>query len=361
MHSSRLWLLLFLIVVSAGTLPGQVPGDNGSAAGAAGFSAPPTVPPLARWLELQAGTVAARYKRTAVSSSPWTYQFQYQVAARGRLKFDRLGHYHAGFRFGTGDSFTHSWNSTGIGAGELVSKVYLKELYLSASPWRALEIQFGGIGFNRGESTEVTSYSNNGYLMGERISLHRPDKLYFDEISATGAYVGDPEAPGVYGRFKRLSRMNYHQFLVSKRVGKYTSVSADYTAHDGVDTLRQAVRVKPPSNRFLDSAVFDNYYRMEFRPAWGCSVSVYRNPLPRLALYGGFVHVDRYYLNWNSDRLGRGNRFYLVASYNFWREFSANFFAGKAFSNDFPVSNAARFDFVLSYDFLRALKRHEIL
>lgn len=361
MQSGRVRLLVFLTVISAGTLPGQVSGDAGSDGGAAGVIAPAPVPPLARWLELQTGTVAARYKRTAVTLSPWTYQFQYQVATRGRVKFDRQGRYNLGFRFGTGDSFTHSWNSTGWGAGEPVSKVFLKELYVSASPWRALEVQLGGIGFNRGESTEVTSYSNNGYLMGERISLHRPDKLFFDEISATGAYVGDPDSPGVYGRFKRISRMNYHQFLVSKRIGKYTSVSADYTMHDGVTTLRQAVKIHLPVNRIVDSVVFDNYERTEIRPAWGCSISVYKNPVRRLALNGGFVDIDRYYLNWNSDRLGRGKRFYVMASYNFWREFSANFFAGKAFLTNFPVNNAARFDFVLSYDFLRVLRRHEIL
>jgi hypothetical protein len=283
------------------------------------------------------------------------------VAARGRVKFDRTGRYSTGFRFGTGDSFTHSWNATGVGTGEPVKAIYLKELYLSAAPWRNIEFQYGGLGFNRGESTEVTSYSNNGYLTGERISIRRPDKLFFDEISASGGYVGDLAKPGVFDRFQHLSKMNYHQFLVSKNVGKDVSVSGDYTMDSGVETLRQAVRLSFHGRRFADALIFDNYERLESHPAWGCAITIQKSPVQRVLLNGGFVNVDQYYRNPNSDRLGRGKRFFIIATYNFWREFSAGFFAGKAFATSYPVNNAARFDFVISYDFLRALKRHEIL
>jgi hypothetical protein len=318
------------------------------------------VPPLARWLDMQSGNVAARYKRTAASDSPWIYQVQFQVAARGKLKFDPRGDYGVGFRFGTGDSFTHSWNATGVGSGDPLKKVYLKELYLTASPWKGVEFQYGGIGFNRGESTEVTSYSNNGYITGERISVRRPDRLFFDEISVSGGYVGDFEEPEVFDRYRHLSRMNYHQFLVLKKVAKNVSVSGDYTMNEGVETLRQAVKINL-NRRFADSVTFDNYERLEMHPDWGCSVWIQKNPAPRISLNGGFVNIDRNYLNLNSDRLGRGKRFFLIATYNFWREFSAGLFAGKAFSNNFSVSNAARFDFLISYDFVKALKRHEIL
>lgn len=316
---------------------------------------------LSPWLDLQAGSVATRYKKTAATAQPWTHESQYQFTLRGRSKFDRNGRYYAGFRLGTGAYFTHSWNDTGVGPGGFEGRQYLKELFLSASPAKLFELQVGGLGFNRGESGELTSYSNNGYLTGERIAVRRPDRLFFDEISATGGYVGDNFEPGVFGRLHRLSQMNYHQFLVVKKIGRQISLSADYSFQDGIETLREAVRLQPPANVLVDSMLFENYQRLDFRPAWGFAVLVQRNATRRLAFNGGFVNVDRYYVNLNSDKLGRGRRLYVNVSYNFWRDFSALFFAGKAFANDFPVNNAARIDFAIMYDFLKVLKRAEIL
>jgi len=43
-----------------------------------------------------------------------------------------------------------------------------------------VEIQYGGLYFDRGQSTEVTSYDYDGYLVGERITLNRPRNFYFD-------------------------------------------------------------------------------------------------------------------------------------------------------------------------------------
>ncbi len=360
MHLRNTAILILLLLMPAGRLSGQniatsEPAPNGMAStrGPAGFAS--------RWIDLQAGTLGARFKKTEPSGGPWLTQIQYQVLFRGKFKFDSGGRYYAGYRLGAGRSFTQSWNSTGAADGTLVTNLYLKELFFSASPWKALEIQVGGLGFNRGDSTEITSYSNNGYLTGERISLRLPEKLFFDEISATGAYVGDQYAPDVFGRLHRLSQMNYHQFLIAKAAGKGVSFSIDYTSQDGVDTLRQAVRLALPKNRFADALVFDNYERLQFKPAWGCSFSAQKSPTPRLNLTGGFVNVDQHYINLNSDRLGRGKRIYLIVNYYFWRDFSFGIFAGKAFSTDYVVANAARYDFSISYDVARALKRAHIL
>jgi hypothetical protein len=314
---------------------------------------------LSRWLELQSGNLGARYKRAEATRGPWIYQVQYQFFARGKLKFDSRGHYYAGFRLSTGDVFSHSWNGTGAGDGSFATNVYLKELYVSASPSKSIEIQFGGI--NRGESTEITSYSNNGYLMGQRVAVRRPDKLFFDEVSATGAYLGDPEKPGVFQRTHRLGRMNYHQFQVSKRIHEQISFSADYTFRDGIETLRQALKLYFFKRSFLDSILFENYQRVDWHPAWGCAVTAQKALVRRVLLTGGFVDIDGSFTDWNADKLGRGKRVFVTASYNFWREFSANIFAGKAFSNDFAVINAARYDFVIAYDFLKALKKAHYL
>jgi hypothetical protein len=353
--------LLLLVLIPWGSAAGQSAQKFPSNSAPDGASSPIHVGRFSRWVDLQTGNLGVRYKRAKPKDGPWFYQLQYQFLARGRIRFDREGHYYAGFRLSTGDVFPYSWNSTRAGAGTPSAKIYLKDLFLSASPRKLFEIQFGGIGINRGESTEITTYSNNGYMMGERISIRRPDKLFFDEISATGAYLNDAENPGVGGRFRHLAKMNYHQFLVSKKIRKRALVSADYTFQDGIETLRQAIKFYPKENRFFDSMVFEDYQRLDFHPALGFALSMQKNATRRLALTWGFVDIDRHYVNWNSDRLGKGKRIFLAASYNFWREFSAGVFAGKAFCNSFPVNNAARFDFIVSYDFLKALKRADIL
>jgi hypothetical protein len=338
-----------------------------SAAAAQTAPSPPAAPTPApagqfsRWLDLQAGSLAARYKRAASTDTPPIYQVQYQILARGRVKFDRNGRFAAGFRLQTGKLFYHSWNSAGPGDGEAAANVYLKELFVSASPWKSIEIQFGGLGINRGESTEITGYSNNGYITGERIVIRSPGRLFFDEISATGAYLGDLEKPGFFQRTGRFSQMNYHQFLASKKVTERLSFSVDYTSQDGISTLRQALKIYPNKNNFIDTILFENYQRFEFHPAWGFALTIQKNPTPRLAVIGGFVDIDRYFPAWNADKLGRGKRVYLSVAYNIWQDFTVTFFAGKAFSNDFPVVNAVRFDCAVIYDVLKALKRSGLL
>jgi hypothetical protein len=321
---------------------------------------PARTSPLARWLEVQTGTMAARYKGAEPSGGEWINQLQYYFLARGKFKLDPKGLYHVGFRVSTGRAFTFSWNSTGIGAGDLVTNFYVKELFFSASPFNGLEIQVGGIGFNRGESTEITSYSNNGYLMGERILLHRPDRLFFDEISLTGAFLGDLAKPSVFERFHRISRMNYHQFLVLKKIHKNVSLSADYSFQDGVETLRQGVKITLPKNPLLDWFNFENYQRVDVQPNWGCAFTLQKTPVPKITLAGGFANVDQNYGTLNSDRLGKGKRLFLGATYNFYRDFSLGGGTTKAFGNDFPVPNAARAELILMYDFQKALKRAKV-
>jgi hypothetical protein len=321
------------------------------------LAAPARVPPLRRWLDLQLGTTAIRYKGAAPSSGTWIHQLQYNFQTRGAVKLDPKGLYSVGFRVSTGRAFTTLWNATGVGDGELVTRFYLKDLFFSASPLPGFEFQMGGIGFNRGESTEITSYSNNGYLMGERILFHRPDRFFFEEISLTGAFLGDLAKPNVFERFDGLSRMNYHQFLVLKRIQKKVAFSADYTFQDGVETLRQGIKLTLPRNRWIDWLNFENYQRLDFQPAWGCAITLQKSPVPQLTLSGGFANIDQNYGSLNADRLGKGKRLFLISSYNFYREFSLGGMATKAFDNDFPVPNAARVEVILLYDFQKALKR----
>ncbi len=358
----KTWLIVFLLqmltAAQAGnsqTVPQGTPDPPPE-----GMTAVPSSR-VARWLDLQGGNLALDYKRAEPTDAPWYYQLQYRFLMRGLLKLDERGRYAVGFRVSTGNAFTFSWNNTGAGLGGFEAAVYLKEFYFSASPSKHVEFQYGGIGINRGESTEITSYSINGYLTGERISVKCPEKLFFDEISAAGGYLGDPYDPGIFHRFHRLASMNYHQFLVSKKFREQVSVSADYTFQDGVETLREAIKLKIKRSRVLDSLLFENYERLDFQPAWGCALSAQKDAGQRLTLVGGYADVDKNYVNWNADRMGKGRRLYIAATYNFWREFSAGVYATRAFANDFRLASANRFDLLLTYDILKALKRADIL
>jgi hypothetical protein len=358
---TRTILFFALVFTPARWIAGQTTQGNSLEPAKPAVTAPPAESRASRWLDLQAGTLGFRDMNQAAPSGPWIEEVEYQFITRGRLKFDSHGRYGAGFRLSTGNMFRFSWNGTGAADTNFESNVYLKELFFSASPWKGIEFQYGGIGINRGESTEITSYSNNGYLTGERISIRRPDKLFFDEISATGAYLGDIYNPGIFQRMNRLGSMNYHQFMVVKKVHKHASVSADYTSQDGVQTLRQACKFTLPRNPLAESVLFEDYERLDYYPAWGYALTIQKSPTPRLVLSGGVVRIDPNNTLLNADRMGRGSRVYVTANYRLWRDFTAAFYATKAYGDMYNVTKAARYDLILTYDFMKALKRNRLL
>src|SRR5205085_629189 len=105
----------------------------------------------------------------------------------------------------------------------------LRQLYFDARPVDGIQIQVGGLGIERGENTEITTYDNDGYIVGERLHIARPKRLYFDDIVATRAFIGDTNQPNVFRRLHRLDEANYYQLLVRKTVNKAFGFSADYT------------------------------------------------------------------------------------------------------------------------------------
>ena len=125
-----------------------------------------------------------------------------------------------------------------------------------------MEFQYGGIGINRGVNSEMTSYDDDGYLTGGRVSIKRPKNLFFDEVSVTYAYLGDQFKPNFFRRTSRVNHSNYHQFLVRKKIGTRADVSADYTFQDRVDMMREAVKVDVKESKVLDSFRFELYQRI---------------------------------------------------------------------------------------------------
>jgi hypothetical protein len=313
-----------------------------------------------RWLDIDTLSIATRYRFiNARNGATLSNQQQFQFIARGRFKFDRKGKYSVYAGLATGNNITSGWNNTGLGTGDPVTNIFPKLLYLDAKPVKPIEIQFGGLGINGGENTEITAYDNDTYLTGERIVFRAPKKIYFDEVSLSNGYFGDITHPSVFRRFKHLNKSNYHQFLVRKQVTKRIGFSADYTFEAGIDTLRQAVKVKVPELRFTDTLLFENYQRLDPNPGYGFGITGEKKINSKLSLTGGFAKIS--HVMFNSDRFPRGERLYLAAFYKPIPEFTI---APVIIQSVGPLATSVtprtRFEVIMSYNILEAFHRFKI-
>lgn len=314
-------------------------------------------PRLVRWFDLQMATIFARYRYVDNSSGLITAnQSQHKESFKARLKFDAEGKYSLNAGVFSGRVFIGTWNNTGWGTGTGQSNLALKQLYFSAAPVRGLEVQYGGLYLLRGESTEITSYDEDGYIIGERVSLKRPNNLFFDEISVTYAYLGDINTPNLNKRFHRLKQSNYHQFLIEKKIGRRVAVSADYTFEAGRDTLRQAVSVKLQETHLLDTARFENYFRLSGQSAYGFALQGEKALFGRLTVAAGYAQIDPQYGGLNADRFGSGKRLFLSTNLRLFSDISLLSYATRAIANDVPVAQRTRLDLIVSYNLLQSLK-----
>jgi len=259
-------------------------GSSSSGSSAAATAQPPSGK-LSRWFEVQTAILYARYRFVETSAGVTTAnQIQHKESFQARFKFDEQGNYSLNAGLFSGRNFIATWNNTGWGTGAAQSNLALKQLYFSAKPVKGLELQYGGLYILRGESTEITSYDEDGYIVGERVSLKRPEKFFFDEISITYAYLGDLNTPNLNQRYHRLKQSNYHQFLVEKKTGKRAAISADYTFQAGRETLREAIKVNTAELRVFDFIRFENYQRTKIRPDYGFALFGEKTLFQRLRL-----------------------------------------------------------------------------
>ena len=314
---------------------------------------------LARWFELQTATLMARYLSAENSSGARTMnRLQHNMAFKGRIKFDPRGNYSLNAGLFSGNRFVVSWNNSGVGDhARGATNLYLKQLYFSAKPAAGLELQYGGLYLLRGESTEITSYDNDGYVVGQRVTLRRPKQLFFDEVSVTYGYLGDLTSPNINRRWHRLRQSNYHQFLVSKNVGRRAAVSADYTFQAGVETTRQAVKFNARGLRVVDSLRFEIYQRADVKPAYGLAVAGEKTLFKRLSLNGGYADIDPHYGGLNADRFGTGKRLFLFGTFVIKPEFSVSTYLTQGTGNNFAVANHRRFEVLFSYNLSSGLRK----
>ena len=306
----RILFIVILSCISAASARFQSPSPT-----------PPPNPETHRWLDIDTFSLSTRYRfienangQTNSNSQQW------QFMLHGRFKFDAKGRYSVVASLATGNSLNGGWNNTGWGTGDLQTNLFPKQLYFDARPVKQLEVQIGGIGVNNGEGTEISGYDNDTYITGERVIVRAPKNVYFDEISVTSAFIGDASHPSVFRRLKHLDRSNYHQVLLRKQINKRIGFSADYTFESGIDTLRQAVRIKLPETRILDSLLYEDYERIDPQAGYGFVLTGEKKVTSKFTLTGGVAKIS--HVMFNSDRFPRGERLYLIAAYKLSREFT---------------------------------------
>ncbi len=313
---------------------------------------------LERWFELQAASLLARYRRVETSAGTViSNQLQDSVALKARFKFDAAGRYTINAGAATGRTFSSGWNNTGVGTGDARRDLYLKQLFATASPARGLSFSVGGLSFVRGQSTEITSYDNDGYLLGERVSVARPATLYLDEIAFTNAHLGDLASPGVTSRLRRFDEANYRQLLAGKRVRRWLALSADYTWLMGVGTARAAAAIRTPWARAVDLVQYEQYARGGPDGGFGFAASAEKSWAGKVVARAGYADVDEHYGGLNGDKFTAGRRWYAQSDVLLPRDLTVLVFVTHAFSNPFPVPNATRVDVVLSFNAMGPIRR----
>lgn len=356
---------LLRVLILAGSLAGadnafgQLPSPTPTAATTAAVKtsrAPTTADRVKRWFEIDQLTIATRYHFIENENKfKAANNLQYQFIGKFRFKFDPKGHYSVAANLATGPTITSGWNNTGWGTGSTQRSLNFRQLFFDAKPDKRVEVQVGGLYVNYGENTEAVTLDNDAYIMGERLQIRAPKKLYFDEVSMTFARLADINTPNVFNRFRRIDKQNYHQFLVRKQINKMVSFSADYTFLSGQDTLHQAVRFKIPKGHPIDTFLFENYERLDPDRSYGMNAFAEKALTKHFTLSGGFadIHIPSF----NGDRFPPGKRIYFNGIYKFSPEFSltTQFTQGVGFIR--PTIARTRLDVILSYNLYETLKR----
>lgn len=304
-------------------------------------------------LELQSLTLGLRYRmlenHLGSSSHHWSDHHQ---GLKLRLRLDRTARVSLTAVAFNGDSFQGSWNLRGVRDGQSSNRVFLKQLHVTGKPREGVEFQYGGLPIVRGESSEITSYDNDGYLMGQRLAVS-PQRVV-DELTITAGYLGDFRDPSVTRRLHRLSEVNYGQLLVKKKLTDRLTATADFTEEEGERTLRQGVSIRP--SRGIDLIRLEAYERVSGDRGAGGAITV-EKPFGRTRLAASFASVDDQYRPVNGDRYGRGRRFSLTSTTALTDALSLQIFVTRALDDDLVMGNHTRLDVHVRYELAGLLRK----
>jgi hypothetical protein len=317
---------------------------------------------LARWVDVQTFQLQARYHFVEpATSAPNTDQTQTWDTLRLRVKADPGGRLAISVGWLSGPQFIGSWNDSGVGTGTMRLHSSVRWLSLDATPVAGVTAQFGSLQLARGESTEFTTFDNDGYLTGERITLRRPKNLYFDEVTVSRGYIGDITKPSIFDRTRRFADVNYRQYLLAKHVTKQIWTSGDITRFAEATIVHAAVRVVAPL-RVVDSVRYEQYVRdSNVETVSGFTATAEKQLTRPLGLAAGYGDIDKNFGGLNADRFNRGRRVYAIFTYALSPVLSLSTYTGRAVLNDYPVTNRTRVDVTLTYNVLAHLQRAGIL
>jgi hypothetical protein len=312
---------------------------------------------LARWIDVPAATLSTRYRFIGPTTGPNTNQVQAQEVLRVRLKVDPRARLSLTTGWQTGGVFTSGWDSTGIGTGSRDWDFQMRQLFLSVAPAAGVQISYGGLGIERGQATEITSYDNDGYCVGARAIVTRRGWPGPDEVVVTVGYLGDVQRPNVFERLRRLDETNYQQVLVGRQVGEAATVSLELTRHEGVETVRSAARISTRPLRVADAVRLEGYVRMAGAVRSGFALTAERRLASRLEARLGFASIDRAHDRLNADRFGRGRRVFGTLDAALTPVLRVQVFAQHSAGTPYPIPNRRRLDVILTYNAAPHLRR----
>jgi hypothetical protein len=351
--TERSWLSggRFLLSVLLCTFPAAAFAQAGQAQEASPFS---------RWVDLQTATIYTRYRFIENSADRVTSNhLQYKQAVRARFNADAAKKITLNVGLFSGSSFISTWNNWGPGTGDFDGKNnYLKQLFVAAVPLRDVEIQAGGLYVRRGEDDDITTFDEDGYLVGERLTIRRPDRLFLNEITVTRASLGPFNEPNLWDRWQQWSSPNYAQFLIVKRLHRAVAASLDFSTQAGATTIRAAATVRLPRAAPVQTIKYEQYVRTNHHEAAGFAAWGERALGSKSRLQAGYATIDQYYGGWNADRIQSGRRFFALWNLTIGRGLGAQLFATEALSSSYPLPLKRRYEAVVSYDLLAELRRH---
>ena len=312
-----------------------------------------TAPEAAPRLEIQSLTFGLRYRmlenHLGTHAQNWS---DHHEGLKLRLNLDRTAQYSVSAVASNGDTFQAGWNLRGLRDGQSSNRVFLKQLYVTGKLREDFEFQYGGLPIVRGESSEITTYDNDGYLTGQRFTLS--PKRGVDELTVTAGYLGDLRNPSVTRRLHHLSEVNYGQVLVKKKLSDRLTATADFTDDDGERTLRQGVVIRP--SRWVDLIRVEAYERVSGQRDAGGAITI-EKPFGRTRLAASFASVDDHYRPVNGDRYGRGRRLSFTSTTALTRDVSLQFFVTRALDEDLVMGNHTRFDVHIRYELAALLRQ----
>ena len=298
------------------------------------------------WLDLQSLTFGVRYRmlENHLGSHARNWSDHHQ-GLKLRLKLDPKARYSLSAVAFNGDSFIAGWNLRGLGEPSS-NRVFLKQLFVTAKPRSGVEFQYGGLPIVRGESSEITSYDNDGYLMGQRLTV--------GDVTLTAGYLGDFRKPSVTRRWHRLAEINYGQVLVKRRLTDRLTATADFTDEDGERTLRQGVAIRPSTG--VDLIRVEAYERRSGERGAGGAITV-EKPFGQTRLAATFASVDDRYRLVNADRYGRGPRISFTSTTTLGRDVSLQVFVTRVLDGHLAMANRTRLDVHIRYELAAILRQ----